>query len=84
MFEFRVNVSFSGKLLHELTLDGFGMQSNYLYCVFIGRNCFQEMILTRTLQVLQGRQPGGTGSCRSSRSSQPLVSDGRGGFPFLS
>ena len=33
--EFRVNVSFSGKLLYELTLDGFRMQWNYLYFVYL-------------------------------------------------
>ena len=70
-------------------MDGFRMQCNYLYCVFIGRNCFQEMILTQTLQVLlqiqqiQQIQPGGRGSCRSSRSSQPVASAGRGGFRSL-
>ena len=48
--------------------------------VVIGPNCFQEMILTQTLQVLRLSQQGGRGSCRSSRSSQPVASAGRGEF----
>ena len=51
--------------------------------VVIGPNCFQEMILTQTLQVLRLRRRRGRGSCRSSRSSQPVASAGSGGFRSL-
>ena len=50
--------------------------------VVIGPNCFQEMILTQTLQVLRQREPGGRGNCRSSRSSQPVASARSGGFSW--
>ena len=51
--------------------------------VVIGPNCFQEMILTQTLQVLRLSQQGGRGSCRSSRSSQPVASARSGEFPSM-
>ena len=51
--------------------------------VVIGPNCFQEMILTQTLQVLRLSEQGGRGSCRSSRNSQPVAFAGRGGSFLL-
>ena len=79
MCEFRVNVRF----LEIVVWVDLGWVSDAMklpvLCVLvvIGPNCFQEMILTQTLQVLQLSQQGGRGSCRSSRSSQPIASAGR-------
>ena len=80
-------MSFFWKLLYELALDGFSiaMKLPVYFVNFLssGPNCFQEMILTLTLQVLQRRQQMGRGSYRSSQNSQPVASAGRGGFSWL-
>ena len=78
--EFRVNVSFSGKLLYELTLDGFRMRWNYLYFVYLLSSVqivFKEWFWHKHCRCFDSRSKGveGAADLLEALSQSPLLEE---------